>query len=334
MNGNIVHSWTCAASDTAIWEHAVMLDNGDLFVTRKMSSLIRLDWDSNLLWEVPLEVHHEITPLPDGTVYTIAREIKTHRELKVRFPSIIRISADGKIIDRWSTYDHLEEIKAVFDQRSFMDTILDEILKEGDSTLVKNIMNQPGMFWLRATREYLDYLHMNTISRISDTPLGRLDTRFKEGNLLICFRNVNQIGVLDGDSKEVLWAWGEGELRWPHHPTMLENGNILIFDNGVKRHYSRVIELEPTTEEIVWEYKANPPTSFYSAQRGSAQRLPNGNTFICDGNSGRAFEVDSSGEIVWEWFNPDLKKGRREQIYRMTRLSLDDVEALLAGSVR
>ncbi len=334
MEGRIVHSWTYATGGDAIWEHAVMLENGDVVVIRKMASLVRLDWDSNLLWETPLEVHHEVTPLPDGTFYTIAREVREHRGLEIRFPSIVWLSAAGEVMERWSTYDHLGEIKAALDQRSFLDTVLDDLLAEWDSAMLyESIHRQPGMFRLKGNREYFDYLHLNTITRLSETRSGQLDDRFKPGNLLICFRNVNQIGILDRDSKEILWAWGEGALQWPHHPTMLEDGNILIFDNGVERRTSRVIEIEPSSGQVVWEYVADPPASFYTSQRGSAQRLPNGNTLICDGNGGRAFEVDTGGEIVWEWFNPDVKNGRREQIYRITRLSPDAVEPLL-GVVR
>ena len=45
-----------------------------------------------------------------------------------------------------------------------------------------------------------------------------------------------------------------------HAPTPLENGNILIFDNGVHRlddplPFSRVIEVNPATNEIVWTYQ-------------------------------------------------------------------------------
>ena len=47
---------------------------------------------------------------------------------------------------------------------------------------------------------------------------------------LICMRNINQIATLDLDSGRILWAWGEGVLDWPHHPTMLSNGNTLICD--------------------------------------------------------------------------------------------------------
>jgi hypothetical protein len=170
---------------------------------------------------------------------------------------------------------------------------------------------------------------MNTVTILPDNPLAAKDRAFAPGNLLICFRNVNQVAILEKDSKEALWAWGEGHLEWPHHPTMLANGNILIFDNGVARKYSRVIELDPVIGTIVWEYLADPPEAFYTYGKGSAQRLPNENTLICEGDRGRAFEITSDGETVWEWFNPRTKKGRRVQIYRMMRYPPDYVEPLL-----
>jgi hypothetical protein len=174
-----------------------------------------------------------------------------------------------------------------------------------------------------------DYFRLNTVTIVPDTPLGRADRRFAAGLLLICLRNVNQICTLDWDSGEILWSWGEGELEWPHHPTVLNNGNILLFDNGVVRKYSRVIELNPVSGTIEWEYTGSPPERFYSRTRGSSQRLPNGNTLICESNDGRAFEVTAGGEIVWEWFNPILDEGRRAQVYRMIRYNAEMIEPLL-----
>jgi outer membrane protein assembly factor BamB len=174
-----------------------------------------------------------------------------------------------------------------------------------------------------------DQFHLNTISIIPETPIGKIDQRFAAGNMLVCFRNVNQIAVLAGDTGDVLWVWGEGELEWPHHPTVVPSGNILIFDNGTRRKYSRVIELNPLTEEIEWQYVGDPPGSFFTPEKGSCQRLPNGNTLICEGDMGRCFEVTASGEIVWEWYNPAFMGRHRVQIYRMTRLAPDLVEPLL-----
>ena len=101
-----------------------------------------------------------------------------------------------------------------------------------------------------------------------------------------------------------------GEISHQHAPTLLDNGNILLFDNGMHRRdgslicRSRVLEVNPVTNEIEWEYKADPPQSFYSSLISNARRLPNGNTLICEGMKGRIFEVTMDGEIVWEYINP------------------------------
>jgi hypothetical protein len=219
------------------------------------------------------------------------------------------------------------------DRSSFLDTVLDSIYAAGDSLEA----GEEGPDDLRQFRKtwkapVYDYFHPNALSILPDTPLGRRDNRFSEGNLLVCFRNINQVAVLEKTTTKVLWAWGEGELEWPHHPTMTPAGNILIFDNGVERESSRVIELNPVTLEIEWVYGSGPEEHFYSYSKGSAQRLPNGNTLICDSDNGRAFEVTAGGEIVWEWFNPAMEDNRRVQVYRMERLSPDKIEPLIAGS--
>jgi hypothetical protein len=174
-----------------------------------------------------------------------------------------------------------------------------------------------------------DYYHLNTIEVLPDTLLGKKDKRFQKGNYLICLRNADLILILDKESKQVVWSWGPGILDWPHMPTMLRNGNILIFDNGTHRKYSRIVEINPLDKHIVWEYKANPPNKFFTEYKGSIQRLPNGNTLICESEKGHVFEVDSHGHIVWEFLNPEIKNGNRKQIYRMMRLPPKKVEACL-----
>ena len=52
----------------------------------------------------------------------------------------------------------------------------------------------------------------------------------------------------------------------------------------------------PTTN--TWQYVASPPTNFYSSEISGAQRLPNGNTLICDASEGHIFEVTAAGDAV------------------------------------
>jgi len=130
--------------------------------------------------------------------------------------------------------------------------------------------------------------HQNTLSLMPN------------GDFLVSFRQTSVIGIVDKAIGRFTWKWGPGQISHQHHPTYLpESGRILLFDNGAHRrgvNYSRVIEVDPETNAIAWEYRGAPPISFYSYNISSAERLPNGNTLICEGAPGRIFEVtpDSS----------------------------------------
>jgi len=135
-----------------------------------------------------------------------------------------------------------------------------------------------------------------------------------DGNLLASIRMINTIAIIDKETGEFKWRWGPGELSHQHDATLLDNGNILVFDNGVHRlgvdpSYSRVLEINPKTNKIEWEYRDKNPANFYSSICSGAQRLPNGNTLICESTKGRLFEVTSDGETVWEFISPFYQHG-------------------------
>ena len=81
-------------------------------------------------------------------------------------------------------------------------------------------------------------------------------------------------------------------------------------------------------DQIVWEYTAPDTTSFYASWISGAQRLPNGNTLICDGPAGHIFEVDQANEIVWDYCNPYYEQnlvigGDYFQVFRANKYSPD-----------
>ena len=107
--------------------------------------------------------------------------------------------------------------------------------------------------------------------------------------------------------------YGQPETFHQHNATWLDNGNVQIFDNGMHRlgnPRSRVIEVDPESSEIVWEYMATPDIQFLSAHISGAQRLPNGNILVCEGAPGRLFETTKAEESVWEWVNPIVETVR------------------------
>ncbi len=142
----------------------------------------------------------------------------------------------------------------------------------------------------------------------------------REG-ILISSRELSTVMIVDYETGEIVWEYGPGELLHQHDPTLLENGNVLIFDN--RRRNSRVVEVDPQTDEIVWSYEAE---GFFSHNVSGAQRLENGNTLITEGAQGRVFEVTSEGEIVWGYVSPFADEDGRNAIFRAHRYDADDVD--------
>ena len=69
-----------------------------------------------------------------------------------------------------------------------------------------------------------------------------------------------------------------------------------------------MIEVNPETNKVEWEYRDPNAFNFYTSICGSAQRLPNGNTLICESTRGRFFEVTPDKAIVWEYVSPFMVK--------------------------
>jgi hypothetical protein len=171
------------------------------------------------------------------------------------------------------------------------------------------------------------------------------DERFHPDNIITDDRGTI-LFIISKEAGKIVWKVGPeytsspalralGPIIGPHHAHMIPRGlpgegNILVFDNGgaagfgapnpgsptgewnALRDYSRVLEFNPVTLEIVWEYSARTAgfqpfmedSKFYSHYASGAQRLPNGNTLIADTAYGRILEVTREGEIVWEYVSP------------------------------
>jgi hypothetical protein len=137
----------------------------------------------------------------------------------------------------------------------------------------------------------------------------------KGGDLL--YRWGNSWSYKSGTSQEKM-LFDQHDVRWIP-PGLPGAGNITAFNNGSGREFSSVIEIEPPMDgdgsyilddegrygpyQLAWEYTADNKKDFYSGFISGATRLPNGNTFICEGATGRYFEVNSEGNSLWEHTN-------------------------------
>lgn len=305
MAGRRLHTWTLPEKYTHC-EHFELLAGGSIVMVCVGQGLVKLDRQSAIVWELRKPVHHDVAVRDDGTfLVPIVGRWRRYQGRRVGFDGLAHVSAAGEMLSRWRTWNHLEALQKLHEPSSLDEPFAGEPPKEA-----------------------FDYYHLNTVEILPETPVGQQDERFRAGNLLVCLRNVHSIVVLDQDTLTPSWSWGPGELSYPHMPTMLANGNVLIYDNGVSRQSSRVLELDPVRLEIVWSFEGDPPESFFSKRRGSNQRLPNGNTLICESEKGRVFEVDTQGELVWEFWNPEVREDRRKRIYRFMRKSEEEVQNL------
>lgn len=212
-----------------------------------------------------------------------------------------------------------------------------------------------------------DWMHINSMSVLGPNRWHDAgDIRFHPDNIILDGRETNIIWIISKATGKVVWKVGPHYDRTPelralgwiigqHHAHMIPRGlpgegNILVFDNGgwagygvpnpgsptgtknALRDYSRVLEFDPITLKIVWQYTpqeaglVHPTDSnrFYSPFISSAQRMPNGNTLITEGGGGRIIEVTADHERVWEYISPYWGKSfRMNMIYRAYRVPYD-----------
>lgn len=132
-----------------------------------------------------------------------------------------------------------------------------------------------------------------------------------DGNILASLRSVSAVVIISRATGEIIWHLDSTVVAQQHCASELEDGSILIFDNGTFRHhesatYSRVIQVAREDKAIIWEYRDSHPMTFFTPFMGGAQRLQGGNTLVTEAAFGRIFEVTDKGEIVWEYVNPDF----------------------------
>ncbi len=316
MEGNVVHKWLWKKQGqvdrqflraSANIYHIKMCKNGDLLVIAKDRMLVRLDWDSKVKWKRKMRVHHDVSVGPEGKIYAVAREhglVFWHGiPVPILGDCIVVLSPDGEIEKKTPLYELIRDRLSL-------------------RAIVK--------IYISAMRAEFDIMHTNSLEVMDRDIEGFC----RKGDWLISMMHLNLVGVVDAKKEELVWSWGAGELDKQHHPTLLQNGNVLIFDNGSVRGFSRVIELNPLTREIEWEYKSEPPEKFFSNGRGGSQRLPNGNTLITESDKGHVFEITKDGKVVWEFYSPHVKKKKKKRavIYRLIRISNSEIDELLKRS--
>ncbi len=299
MGGALVHGWQSRRGDDA-WNAVDLTPDGDLLVLSRGEAVERLDRDSNVRWRVALAAHHDVDVDAEGRIYTLASAVVPGAP-PILDERIVELTPDGRVVRSTSLHG-----------------LLADRLPRG------SLVQPPPPWWKRLLRRSrargaADVYHANSLEILPrDVPgLGG------RGDALVSLRNLDLVAVVDLDGPRLVWSWGPGVIEGQHDATLLSNGNLLVFDNGRRRGWSRVVEFDPRNARIVWEYSGDPARSLFSARQGACQKLAGGNVLVTESERGRAVEVTPGGEVVWEFLNPrlDQEAQSRRSIYRMRRLS-------------
>lgn len=315
--GRILRTWTDPEAHR--WERATLCSNGDLVVVQRPLGLARFDWEGKLLWRSAVPSHHIAVSASEGRLVTITdrpRAVAGFPVPEVLDNGLALLTAGGGLLGERSVWEMLAARPDLVRVELPAETVPDDGDAEGEGGAAP-----PDVF------------HANFLDWIDAGRPGAAEP-FSPGRVLATIRHQDVVALFDWERGEVVWAWGQGELQRPHDASLTDAGTILVFDNRPRDGWSRVVEVDPRTREIVWQWRAPAPSDFFSASRGCAQRLPNGNTLVSASNQARAFEVTRAGEIVWEFHNPHRDRKGRPPVLRMVRYAEAMVQPLLAGAPR
>jgi hypothetical protein len=311
MEGTVVHTWTLPYPA----HYGYLTERGTLFCNAQIPNstfpgriglagvALEATWDGTILWEVRNpDHHHDGIRLRNGNVLLVCYGVLpadlaarvqggqpgSERPWGMDGDYLQEVTTDGQVVWEWRAWEHLDP--------------------EADR-----------IPWPMDTRAA--WTHANGVAEWPD------------GSITVSFRNISTVVTIDRPTGEVVWKLGSPPLSGQHAPTPLPNGHLLLFDNGPHRFdeslpYSRVLEIDVASQELVWTYQEKRLSDFFSPRISNAQRLPNGNTLINEGWFGRFFEVTGPGEVVWEYVNPYFTgppEALVNQVFRAYRYSPPEI---------
>jgi len=145
-----------------------------------------------------------------------------------------------------------------------------------------------------------DFFHPNDVDVLS-AALAPQFPMFEAGDLLLSFRELDLVAVVDPDTYELKW-WNVGPWIKQHDPDFLPDGRISVYSNNTGRGRSDILKIDPKTKAVTSDMSGG-KARFYSAEMGSHQYQPNGNVLITVPGEGRVLLVSADGDPIMEFNN-------------------------------
>ncbi|NNE25445.1 MAG: T9SS type A sorting domain-containing protein [Saprospiraceae bacterium] len=277
---------------------------------------------------------------PDMEVIQAGRDPNSIGSSGVWYEKILELSPIGtdsaEIVWEWYLFDHLVQD---FDSTKNNYGVIKDSPHRMDINYRNYFGTNPGPG---------DWFHMNAIDYNPELDQIVFSSRSTNEIYIIDHSTTTQeaassSGGQAGMGGDFLYRWGNpeayqrgtpiGQKLFGQHDAqwidegLKDAGKIMVFNNGIGRpsvDYSSIEIIDPPLDgfnyslaeeesflplESSWTFTGENETAFFSTRVSGASRLANGNTLICSGNEGRIFEVDSTGNLVWDFINPVINFG-------------------------
>jgi hypothetical protein len=272
---------------------AVLMENGDLVFNFEKKGLIRIDRQGKVVWRLPYITHHTVHRHDDGNLWVCAWKYQTERT--ARLPNlvppfyedmILTVSPQGKILKERSVADILR--KNGYAGLLYLGTL------HNNSTDVSSALS------LRR-----DILHLNDVEPF---PAKFKEGFFIHGDVLVSLRNVNTVFVFNAESEKIKYIT-TGKFIRQHDPDFLDGNIFSVFDNNNTSAlapdlpFSRIVIVSARENTSRVYFAGSVQNPFFTSIMGKHQWLGNGNLLITESMSGRGFEINQRGQMVWQYVN-------------------------------
>ncbi len=263
-----------------------LMANGDIVFNFENLGLIRLDACGNTVFKVPYPTHHAVN-LDDKGHFWLPGQVN-HQKPLAEFPNykppfkddtVVEISPDGKVLNEISIMKLLKD-----NGYEGLMTL---------STLSSRSISVSG-----------DVYHLNDVEVF---PKHLKEGVFKHGDVLVSLRNINTVLVFDPQTLKIRYLTS-GQFVRQHDPDFIDGNTFSVYDNNLvapagASNSSKIVLVSALDDSVTTILQGNEQLPFYSNIMGKHQWLANGNLLVVESMNGRAFEVNSQGQLVWEYNN-------------------------------
>lgn len=280
---------------------------GEVVFNYEYCGTVKLDQCGEVVWRVEKPTHHSIVPSEAGGYWVLGRDVWLASEYPDRFPpfstpgtaqsieedTIVRLSDEGEVLEEFS-------IPAMMAENGL------------GAVLTAN----GGVFGMRKVGR-TELVHANKVTELS-AEIADAFPLFAAGDLAISMQKLNLVMVLDPVTKEIKWHQ-TGPWDRQHDPEFRPDGRISIFNNNAHHtsymdirggqvdptapRTSNIIVMDPVSRETEVIFGERPGQEMLSVIRGEHALLENDGVLITEFNAGRVLEIDTDGNIVWEYVN-------------------------------